>query len=174
MSDPSHSFNLVVGAVSTLGALGLVGWYLYRDHTRHRHTKAVRALVQRFTQDFRTVSKSADDIWSEWVQPLLPLFELTDPVERAAALAADYKRADKGLGVASELLLRQLESMDGVPLRKLLEPVTPDAVAAGYEPSAQQQEALAKLKDKRRHLARHLNQQLAKVDTYHTELKQAV
>ncbi|KAJ1986377.1 hypothetical protein H4R33_003389 [Dimargaris cristalligena] len=181
LADHTNVSTLAVGVASLVGALGLAGWYLYRDQRKHQHQRLVKHRVHHYTHTLRGIHGAADAIWLEYMEPILPLLDETNPQTRAAAMVADFKRLDHHLGLTSELLLRKLEDMDGIPLRKVLEPTDPKAGsstsaadAADYEPSELQQEALAKLKERRRNLARFLNKQLAIVDGFSSLLKAAM
>ncbi|KAJ1974341.1 hypothetical protein H4R35_003654 [Dimargaris xerosporica] len=167
--DPGMLSVYMAGGLAALGVIGAAMWYLIRDHAYHHDRKVLRHRLHEYIRQLQEIRHEANTIEQDTLSPLLP--HLAPGAEDAAYLVANQKYVDNTLNYASELLLRQLESMDGVPVRKVLDPLSPAQLTnrgqlqgSTYQPLEEQHAALAKLKEKRRHLARHINKQLAQVD----------
>ncbi|KAJ1983449.1 hypothetical protein H4R34_001283 [Dimargaris verticillata] len=174
--DPGTLSVYVAGGLAALGMVGAAVWYLIRDHSRHHDLKVLRHRVHEYMRQFQEIRNESNTIEHDTLGPLLPHF--TPGTEDAAYLVGNQKHVDNALNYASELLLRQLEAMDGVPVRRVLDPLNPAQLAhrgqrdgSAYQVSDEQHAALAKLKEKRRHLARHINKQLAQVDEMTRQFK---
>ncbi|KAJ1660213.1 hypothetical protein IWQ61_000829 [Dispira simplex] len=165
-------------AIAVTAVMGLTGWYLYRDHAKHRCTRVLRARVQALGKRLQDVRQQADHIVEKELGPILPWFTATSEMSSAESLHQNRKKVENTLSYVSELLLRTLEDMDGIPLRSVLDPIDPlhstGGAPAMYQPLPVQDDALQRLKEKRRALARHINKQLAKVDEYHRQFRSLV
>ncbi|KAJ1965906.1 hypothetical protein IWQ62_002552 [Dispira parvispora] len=165
-------------AVAVTAVVGLTGWYLYRDHAKHQCTRVVRTRVQELSKQLQDVRHKADGIVEKELGPILPWFTTTNETSPAELLHQNRKKVENTLGYVSELLLRTLEDMDGLSLRSVLDPIdsshSTSGAPAGYQPLPIQTEALQRLKERRRALARHINKQLAEVDEYTRQFRSLV
>ncbi|KAJ1968143.1 hypothetical protein IWQ62_001422 [Dispira parvispora] len=158
--------------------VSLTGWYLYRDHAKHRCTRVVRTRVQEFSKRLQDVRHQANGIFEKGLSTILPWFTTTNETSPAESLHQNRKKVENTLGYVSELLLRTLEDMDGLPLRSVLDSIdlshSTSGAPVGYQPLPIQTEALHRLKERRRALARHINRQLAEVDEYTRQFRSLV